>query len=1002
MIIMKNAISKTDNKQENDIKLEDERESLRNEVLKLAEKVNTDKDYVNKINKRLELFNTTFIYDCDHYKNLVFNDIGDNTINNLDIEIEFVETNVQKDLWKFFKINTSSIRTRNGPGRNISMLVKDRKTDKYLGLLKISSDSISIKSREDYIGWTNREMQGKNNGVKKLNYLVNVRCCVGLQPIAYNLNVGKLLISLCFSKEVQEYYKKKYGHYIAGITTFSIYGKSIQYDRIKNIKLIGYTNGDVPDLPDVLYEKLLAYMKKIDVDMSIYNSFTSSKIRKIQQMLRVLDLNVNILNHKIERGIYFGYTGTDSKDFLCGKKDSFTPELKTTREITDWWKNRWAIQRYNNLKKSHSLQYHIDLLYLRKRMINNQRVNLYYDKLREKIGETAFKELKNKYARQYYEQKKHEGHIIHIESGLCKIDFNNQYLGGLYDGDGTITIHKGKTGYQLKVIFSQSVTNILELLQKKYGGKIYKSSRVKENHRREYIHILRGQDCEYILKDLKKGCILKYEQVLIAKQFIKLINKSNGDLSKFELFDKIRALNAREIHSVYKPYNNVNIQYISGLFDAEGHIGTNRLNNLKVKITQKNDTNILYIIEEKLGFGSVDNTCWYNCNSKLIYNFLIDIIPYLIVKKLQVELGLKFIDTIINKKNYDCNIIELRKELDISMKKDKHTSIEIDYDIIKDENKKQEKLKLNIQNDIKEINKLKNKDVARAKMSVAKLGIGNPNYGIDRCEEHSKNISKSMLLKNRKISDEDIDMIIDLHKSGETHKDIGSIFDISRQYVDDIVNGKIKKMSYIKENIAEIVEENRQKKIKTDDKYKNMTNDEIKIEKNRSTSKSKRYLTVEQMIQILKYKGKVPSTHIKDYIDLGEDISPNIIKNVWSGKTKIFKEEFDNIDMTYEEYLNILSIENKISSTHRSKSLSIANRTLTFDQIIEVLFMMEKKIPYKNILENLLKKYGENGGNDGKKITINVIKKIKTIKIFEEEFYGQIMTFQKYQEILAS
>ena len=136
----------------------------------------------------------------------------------------------------------------------------------------------------------------------------------------------------------------------------------------------------------------------------------------------------------------------------------------------------------------------------------------------------------------------------------------------------------------MKIIFSQSVTNILELLQKKYGGLIYKSSRVKENHRREYIHILRGEDCKPILKDLKQGSILKYEQVLIAKKFIKLVNKPNRDIAKFELFDKIRELNAREKHSTIKPYENISIPYIAGLFDAEGHIGTNRLNNLKVKI----------------------------------------------------------------------------------------------------------------------------------------------------------------------------------------------------------------------------------------------------------------------------------------------------------------------------------------------------------------------------------------------------------------------------------
>jgi hypothetical protein len=90
------------------------------------------------------------------------------------------------------------------------------------------------------IGWSQTHQYDK----KRLQQIMNLSTCVSTQPFGYNTNGGKLLTSLAFSKEVYQYVYNKYNTHIHGITTMSIYGKSIQYDRLPQLKFVGYTNGN--------------------------------------------------------------------------------------------------------------------------------------------------------------------------------------------------------------------------------------------------------------------------------------------------------------------------------------------------------------------------------------------------------------------------------------------------------------------------------------------------------------------------------------------------------------------------------------------------------------------------------------------------------------------------------------------------------------------------------------------------------------------------------------
>ena len=73
--------------------------------------------------------------------------------------------------------------------------------------------------------------------------------------MSYNLNIGKLLVASVFSYEVQNYFYQLRGYRCACVTTFGLYGKSIQYDRMKEIKYIGETKGNgTCSIPNDLYQ----------------------------------------------------------------------------------------------------------------------------------------------------------------------------------------------------------------------------------------------------------------------------------------------------------------------------------------------------------------------------------------------------------------------------------------------------------------------------------------------------------------------------------------------------------------------------------------------------------------------------------------------------------------------------------------------------------------------------------------------------------------------------
>jgi hypothetical protein len=139
---------------------------------------------------------------------------------------------------------------------------------------------------------------------------------------------------------------------------------------------------------------------------------------------------------------------------------------------------------------------------------------------------------------------------------------SNEYSAGLFDGEGCISINKTKgsknnpytrPGFQLRVSVTNTNIDVLNFLQKTYGGKVY--IREKKNARNYGNWITVSNQCVEPLTLWTPHLIIKKEQASVALEF-----QSNRKTKKtdeewqydFNAYEKIRKLNARYGSEYYK------------------------------------------------------------------------------------------------------------------------------------------------------------------------------------------------------------------------------------------------------------------------------------------------------------------------------------------------------------------------------------------------------------------------------------------------------------------
>jgi hypothetical protein len=119
----------------------------------------------------------------------------------------------------------------------------------------------------------------------------------------------------------------------------------------------------------VIYKYFFADQQKKTIEQNYGNDFLKEEFNynyDLKKKFIILQKTFDVLNLPKEdilvdnpKGIYFGFTYPESKKILKSKskKDIKLTKtgIKTAAEIFDWWVERWATQRYNNLVKNNKL-----------------------------------------------------------------------------------------------------------------------------------------------------------------------------------------------------------------------------------------------------------------------------------------------------------------------------------------------------------------------------------------------------------------------------------------------------------------------------------------------------------------------------------------------------------------------------------------------------------------------------------------------------------------------
>jgi hypothetical protein len=404
----------------------------------------------------------------------------------------------------------------------------------------------------------------------------------------------------------------------------------------------------------------------------------------------------------------------------------------------------------------------------------------------------------------------------------------------------------------------------------------------KYNIRNQYNLLIRNNEYQILLDYLQNSFIIKEQKYQCLYEFNKIANLPNKNKEKEKLYLTCSELNKKcDLNKEY--LTRLNIEYISGLFDAEGCLFINKdFIGVKIKISQKNHPLILDEIVNFLGFGTADKYDFKIYKKSDCLKFIHLVKEHLIVKYNQTIAFETFLTT------DDSNI---KEQMYTICNKEKH-QIEVFYNLNQNEIGKEgylETLRLRRLKEkiCKEINL---KQVYREKSEKMK-GCGNHNFGKSFSEETKKKMSTSIREAKGGASDEIIIQVRKLLEKGHKNTEIQEILTLPKHTITRIKNG-------------EIVCSNEAKKDKQP-----LTQIEVNLSK-------RKILTDEIIIVIERLNEKWNPKRILYYLidrrninnvpnHLTIDIIKNIKRNLTNSKPVIYESELSK--EKYEYYMKIIN-----------------------------------------------------------------------------------------------
>jgi len=306
---------------------------------------------------------------------------SDFTMSPADMEFEIME--LPQDRWDIYLNMISSHSNMTSiPGRCLRLAVFEKKSQKWVGFIRLGSPVINCKPRNEMLGQVFTQVDG---GAQRFNQCAMMGfVIVPAQPFGFNYLGGKLMASICTTHEVREMLNKKYNMTTCLFETTSLYGSTkavSQYDGMKPyIRYKGLTDSDfLPMLHGKTYTDLKEYIENIIGEPLAPESASSRKLKISNAIVSHINValkgtpegakfkqtieNAKNLNEQ-KRYYVSDYGFSNMIDFVNGKSNTLTKgenyDKFYLKNVIEWWRKK-ATTRYENLKTENRLRNDIEV-----------------------------------------------------------------------------------------------------------------------------------------------------------------------------------------------------------------------------------------------------------------------------------------------------------------------------------------------------------------------------------------------------------------------------------------------------------------------------------------------------------------------------------------------------------------------------------------------------------------------------------------------------------------
>ena len=274
--------------------------------------------------------------------------------------------------WNTIRTFSSTMKNNSNIGRNLFYTVMDGQTEKYLGVICISSDFLDLTPRDKAIGWP-RDIKTTGN---MINHTAIGSTIVPLQPLGFNYMGGKLLALLCLSDTVQNDWKVRYGDTLVGVTTTSLYGNTksgglSQYDGLEHWNKMGFSSGSVAFEPSRKTVNMVYDWVKENFTEKYFEWWEAKnpkglplkrdhKNRTLNFAYSKLGIPKELIRTEHQRGIYFSPLYDNTNEYLrkeIGDKELVKSFDTSEEALTQIWKTKYAKGRISMLKKKNTVSY---------------------------------------------------------------------------------------------------------------------------------------------------------------------------------------------------------------------------------------------------------------------------------------------------------------------------------------------------------------------------------------------------------------------------------------------------------------------------------------------------------------------------------------------------------------------------------------------------------------------------------------------------------------------